>query len=124
VPDAEISSEQVDATIESRAFVVLLAIAAVVGVVVSLATWCFLELINQIQLSAVVIASVLSAKSGLGAEPLVIVGVVVSYIVTVRLSAPAPATASGDTPATAPSGPVAAGGQVTGSNTPSANPAR
>jgi H+/Cl- antiporter ClcA len=47
VPDAEIS--QVDATIESRAFVVLLAIAAIVGVVVSLATWCFLELINQIQ---------------------------------------------------------------------------
>jgi H+/Cl- antiporter ClcA len=49
VPDVEISPEQVDATIESRAFVVLLAIAAIVGVVVSLATWCFLELINQIQ---------------------------------------------------------------------------
>jgi hypothetical protein len=40
---------------------------------------------------------VLSAKSGLGAEPLVIVGVVVSYIVTVRLSAPQ-AAASGSTP--------------------------
>jgi H+/Cl- antiporter ClcA len=70
----------------------------------------------RLPLSAVVIASVLSAKSGLGAEPLVIVGVVVSYIVTVRLSAPAAAPASGDTPA--------AGGQVTRSNTPSANPAR
>jgi hypothetical protein len=75
----------------------------------------------RLPLSAVVIASVLSAKSGLGAEPLVIVGVVVSYIVTVRLSAP---PAAGDTPAIAPGGPVAAGGQVTRSNTPSENPAR
>ena len=49
MPDPEISPELLDATIESRAFVVLLAIAAIVGVVVSLATWCFLELINQIQ---------------------------------------------------------------------------
>jgi len=78
----------------------------------------------RLPLSAVVIASVLSAKSGLGAEPLVIVGVVVSYIVTVRLSAPAPAPAAGDTPAIAPGGPVAAGGQVTRSNMPSENPAR
>jgi len=60
----------------------------------------------------------------LGAEPLVIVGVVVSYIVTVRLSAPAPAPAADDTPTIAPGGPVAAGGQVTRSNTPSENPAR
>jgi H+/Cl- antiporter ClcA len=49
VPDADPTPEQVNATIESRAFIVLLAIAAVVGVVVSLAAWCFLELINQIQ---------------------------------------------------------------------------
>jgi H+/Cl- antiporter ClcA len=49
VPDGDPSPEQVNATIESRAFVALLAIAAVVGVVVSLAAWCFLELINQIQ---------------------------------------------------------------------------
>jgi chloride channel protein, CIC family len=49
VPDADPTPEQVNATIESRAFVALLAIAAVVGVVVSLAAWCFLELINQIQ---------------------------------------------------------------------------
>jgi H+/Cl- antiporter ClcA len=33
----------------SRAYLVLLAIASVVGVIVSLATWCFLELIYQIQ---------------------------------------------------------------------------
>jgi H+/Cl- antiporter ClcA len=49
VPDADISPEQANATIESRAFVGLLAIAAVVGVVVSLAAWCFLELVHQIQ---------------------------------------------------------------------------
>jgi H+/Cl- antiporter ClcA len=49
VPDAEPSPEQVDATIESRAFVALLVIAALAGIVVSLATWCFLELVNQIQ---------------------------------------------------------------------------
>ena len=49
MPDAEPSPEQVEATIESRRFVVLLAIAAIVGVVVSLAAWCFLELVNQIQ---------------------------------------------------------------------------
>jgi len=55
----------------------------------------------RLPLSAVVIASVLSAKSGLGAEPLVIVGVVVSYIVTVRLSAPAAAT-SGSMPSENP----------------------
>ena len=52
-------------------------------------------------MDAVVIASVLSAKSGLGAEPLVIVGVVVSYIVTVRLSSPQTA-ASGSTPSENP----------------------
>ncbi len=33
----------------SRAYVVLLVIASLVGVIVSLATWCFLELIYQIQ---------------------------------------------------------------------------
>jgi H+/Cl- antiporter ClcA len=49
VPDAEPSPEQINATIESRAFVVLLLIAAVIGVVVSLAAWCFLELVNQLQ---------------------------------------------------------------------------
>ena len=49
MPDAELSPEQVDATIESRRFIVLLVVAAIVGVVVSLAAWCFLELVNQIQ---------------------------------------------------------------------------
>ena len=47
--EPELSPEQIDATINSRGFVVLLLVAAVVGVVVSLAAWCFLELVNQIQ---------------------------------------------------------------------------
>jgi H+/Cl- antiporter ClcA len=49
MPDADISPEQVNSTIQSRGFVVLLAVAAIVGVVVSLAAWCFLELEHQIQ---------------------------------------------------------------------------
>ncbi len=47
--EAEVSPEQVEATIRSRAFLVLLLVAAIVGVFVSLAAWCFLELVNQIQ---------------------------------------------------------------------------
>src|SRR6266550_2501532 len=35
--------------VRNRRFVGLLALAAVVGVVASLAAWCFLELIHQIQ---------------------------------------------------------------------------
>src|SRR5271166_5838987 len=49
MPEPEVSPEQIQATIESRAFVVLLVIAAIVGAIVSLAAWCFLELVNQIQ---------------------------------------------------------------------------
>ena len=49
MPDAELSPEQVNATIQSRSFLVLLVVAAIVGVVVSLGAWCFLELVNQIQ---------------------------------------------------------------------------
>ncbi len=44
-----LTSEQADATIASKRFVVLLIVVAVVGVVVSLATWCFLEGIYQVQ---------------------------------------------------------------------------
>src|ERR1700716_1063592 len=36
-------------TIRSKRFVVLLVLAALIGVVASLAAWCFLELIHQIQ---------------------------------------------------------------------------
>ena len=45
----EPSPEQTDATMRSKPFVVLLVVVAVVGVVVSLAAWCFLELVYQIQ---------------------------------------------------------------------------
>src|SRR5271156_7011191 len=49
MPEAELSPAQVEATIKSRAFIVLMLVAAIAGVVVSLAAWCVLELINQIQ---------------------------------------------------------------------------
>ena len=41
--------EEVDATIDSRAFIGLLVVAGIVGVIVSLAAWCFLELTVQLQ---------------------------------------------------------------------------
>lgn len=44
-----LTPEQADATIASKRFVALLIVVAVVGVVVSLAAWCFLEGIYQIQ---------------------------------------------------------------------------
>ncbi len=46
---AELTSEQADATLSSRPFVVMLVVVAVIGVVVSLAAWCFLEGIYQLQ---------------------------------------------------------------------------
>jgi H+/Cl- antiporter ClcA len=49
MPEPELTPEQLATTIRSRRFVVLLIVAAIAGVVVSLAAWCFLELINQIQ---------------------------------------------------------------------------
>jgi H+/Cl- antiporter ClcA len=53
MPDAgappELSSEQADARIGSKSFVGLLVLVAVIGVVVSLAAWCFLEGIYQVQ---------------------------------------------------------------------------
>ncbi len=45
----ELSSEQADATIRSRQYTVLLVLVAVIGVIVSLGAWCFLEAIHQIQ---------------------------------------------------------------------------
>jgi H+/Cl- antiporter ClcA len=44
-----LSSEQADATIRSKRYAALLIVVAVIGVVVSLAAWCFLEGIYQIQ---------------------------------------------------------------------------
>ena len=47
--DGGLSSEQADATIRSKQYVALLVLVAVIGVLVSLAAWCFLEGIHQIQ---------------------------------------------------------------------------
>lgn len=46
---AALSQEQADATVRSRRYAGLLIVVAVIGVVVSLAAWCFLEGIYQIQ---------------------------------------------------------------------------
>ena len=46
---APLTAEQAGATIRSRQYTVLLVLVAIVGVIVSLATWCFLELDHQIQ---------------------------------------------------------------------------
>jgi H+/Cl- antiporter ClcA len=43
------SAEQADATIRSKQYVAVLVVVAVIGVIVSLAPWCFLEGIHQIQ---------------------------------------------------------------------------
>jgi H+/Cl- antiporter ClcA len=68
--------------------------------------------ILRLPLSAVLIATVLTAKSGAGAEPLTIIGVVVAYLATLRLSAleaarskknvPAPAQGTAAVPAPTP----------------------
>jgi H+/Cl- antiporter ClcA len=51
MPDApgapEPTAEQAAATMRSKPYVVLLVIVAVIGVIVSLAAWCFLELVYQ-----------------------------------------------------------------------------
>jgi H+/Cl- antiporter ClcA len=58
--------------------------------------------ILRLPLSAIVIASLLTSKAGPGSEPLVIIGVAISYLVTLKLSALQTAKPSGET---APSGP-------------------
>ncbi len=60
--------------------------------------------ILRLPLSAIVIASLLTSKAGPGAEPLTIVGVVVTYLVTLRLSALQAAKSSVARPATKVSG--------------------
>lgn len=49
--EPEVTEEQAGALIGSRPFVVLLAVAGVVGIVVSLAAWCFLEGTHQLQVA-------------------------------------------------------------------------
>jgi H+/Cl- antiporter ClcA len=48
-PPPEVTAEQADATIRSRQYVVLLVLVAIIGVIVSLVAWCFLEAIHQLQ---------------------------------------------------------------------------
>src|SRR5262245_34224701 len=48
-PQEQISAEKADATITSRAYVVLLVIVSVIGVVVAAAAWLYVEGIYQIQ---------------------------------------------------------------------------
>jgi H+/Cl- antiporter ClcA len=67
--------------------------------------------ILRLPLSAVVVTAVLTSKAGAGAEPLVIVGVVISYLVTLWLSAhqtPTTTTNLAATNATDPAPPAAA----------------
>ena len=45
----ELTAEQADATIRSKQYVGLLVVVAVIGVIASLAAWCFLEGVHQIQ---------------------------------------------------------------------------
>jgi H+/Cl- antiporter ClcA len=48
-PPAEPTAEQAAQTIRSKRFVVLLVIVAIIGVIISLAAWCFLEGVSQLQ---------------------------------------------------------------------------
>lgn len=48
-PAEGLTLEQASATLRSKPFMVLLVLVSIVGVVVSLAAWCFLELVYQIQ---------------------------------------------------------------------------
>jgi hypothetical protein len=45
----ELTAEQAEATMRSKQYVVLMTVAAVIGVIVSVVSWGFLELIYQIQ---------------------------------------------------------------------------
>ncbi|MGZ4544873.1 MAG: chloride channel protein [Blastococcus sp.] len=59
--DEDLTQSQVDDVVESKSFAVLLVVAAVVGIVVSLAAWAFLEFTTQLQTWVFV-----DAPSGLG----------------------------------------------------------
>jgi H+/Cl- antiporter ClcA len=90
-------------------------ITAAVAVGMGAATVAILRL----PLSAIVIASLLTSKTGAAAEPLTIVGVAVSYLVTLKLSqlaSPAPASPAPASPA--PASPPAVAGEHTGPRGP------
>src|SRR4051795_12091044 len=52
--DTDLTREQADALVRSRGFMQLLAVAAVIGVLVSLAAWCFLEAVHWVHEEAYV----------------------------------------------------------------------
>jgi H+/Cl- antiporter ClcA len=60
---------------------------------------CSVTAVLRLPLSAIVLATLLTVHSGTGDEPLIIVGVVVAYLVTVSLTTPAPASAPAEQPA-------------------------
>jgi len=47
--DTDLTREEANALIRSRGFQKLLAVAALIGVLISLLAWCFLELVHQLQ---------------------------------------------------------------------------
>lgn len=55
--------------------------------------------ILRLPLSAIVLATLLTSKGGTGDEPLIIVGVVVAYLVTISLSRKPAETAASTAPA-------------------------
>ena len=105
--DEELTQDQVDELVESKSFVALLLLASVVGLVVSFASWAFLELTTQMQTWVFV-----DAPSALGfadGQPvwwpvpiLFLAGLIVAFAIT-RLKGqgghvPAHGLASGGTP--------------------------
>ena len=79
--------------------------------------------ILRLPLSAVVVATLLTAKSGVGDEPLIIVGVVVAYVVTLLLSRPAPEAGQDPATAASPSHPADDAEPVPAAATPGPAPA-
>ena len=89
-PPPELSAEQADATIRSKQYVGLLAVVAVIGVVVSIAAWCFLEAIYQIQRSFTSISrmrsAIKTARRNGEALPVVAVGALIVALAISRLT--------------------------------------
>jgi hypothetical protein len=74
-----------------------------ISAAVAVGIGCGTVAILRLPLSAIVIATLLTSKAAPGAEPLTIIGVVVTYLVTLGLSA-LQAAKSTSVPSTAPRG--------------------
>ena len=85
-PPPPLTPEQAAATIRSRQYIVLLVLVAIVGVIVSLATWCFLELTHQIQQEVYThlphAVGYTAARRGGGRSVLPIAGVLVALAIS------------------------------------------